>query len=62
MAGFGCELLFFIGPGYVVLGPRRMHDVLQRVARAKRDFDKTRAELTAQLSTTMNAGEKDPQA
>jgi Sec-independent protein translocase protein TatA len=58
MAGFGGELLFFIGLGYVVLGPRRMHDVLQRIARAKRDFDKTRAELTAQLSRVNNAEKK----
>jgi len=49
MAGFGGELLFFVGLGYVVLGPQRMQDLLQRIARAKRDFDKTRAELTAQL-------------
>ena len=61
MAGFSGELLFFVGLGYVLLGPKRMHDVLQRLARAKRDFDKTRAELTAQLSTNMNAEEKDPQ-
>ena len=49
MAGFGGELLFFVGLGYIILGPKRMHDVLQRIAQAKRDFDKTRAELSAQL-------------
>jgi len=61
MAGFGGELLFFVGLGYVLLGPRRMHDVLQHIAQAKRSFDKTRAELTAQLSTTIKADETDPQ-
>ena len=49
MAGFGGEMLFLVGLGYVLLGPKRMHDVLQRIARAKQDFDKTRAELTEQL-------------
>ena len=60
MSGFGGELLFFVGLGYVVLGPRRMHEILQRIARAKRAFDKTRAEITGQLSTNINAKEKDP--
>ena len=62
MAGFGGELLFFVGLGYVVLGPKRMNDVLQHIARAKRDFDRTRSELTAQISTTINSEEKPPHA
>jgi hypothetical protein len=52
MAGFGGELLFFAGLGYVVLGPKRMNDLLQRLARVKREFDKTRAELTSQLEAS----------
>jgi Sec-independent protein translocase protein TatA len=62
MAGFGGELLFFVALGYVVLGPQRMHELLHRIARAKREFDKTRAELTTQLSASINAEENDPQA
>lgn len=62
MAGFGGELLFFVGLGYVVLGPQRMNAVLERLMRAKRDFEKTRAELASQLSTSIEADEKQPPA
>ena len=54
------ELLLFVGLGYVILGPKRMHAILQHVARAKRDFDKARQEISSQLSTGLNANPKDP--
>ena len=60
MAGFGTELLLFCGLGYVVLGPKRMHAVLQHIARAKREFDKTRQALESQLSVTPEARSDDP--
>ena len=49
MAGFGTELLFFCGLGYVVLGPQRMRAILQHIARARAQFDKTRQEIKSQL-------------
>jgi len=61
MAGFGTELLLFCGLGYVVLSPKRMHAILQHIARTKRDFDKTRAQLESQLSTAANTQGKDGQ-
>jgi len=47
MAGFGGELILFCGLGYVLLGPKRMHAILQHIARAKREFDKTRQAVQA---------------
>jgi hypothetical protein len=60
MAGFGTELLLFCGLGYVILGPKRMQALLQSIARAKRDFDLTRARITTQLSTELDPEPKDP--
>ena len=53
MAGFGGELLFFVGLGYVLLGTQRMHKLLQQIARAKREFDSARQQIDNQLSRTM---------
>ena len=60
MAGFGGELLFFVGLGYVVLGPQRMHSVLQHIARARSQFENMRQELGSQLS--IDTESKDPPA
>ena len=61
MAGFGGELIFFVALGYVVLGPQRMHAILQKIARAKREFDNTREELVSQLSSSMPSESKEPE-
>ena len=58
MAGFGGELLFFVGLGYVVLGPQRMRSVLQHIARARAEFEKTRQELGSQFA--IDTERKDP--
>jgi Sec-independent protein translocase protein TatA len=59
MAGFGTELLLFCGLGYVVLGPHRMHDIVQHIARAKAEFEKTRQEIKSQLAAELDAEPKD---
>jgi len=59
MAGFGTELLLFCGLGYVVLGPQRMHAILQHIARAKAEFEKTQHEIKSQLATELDAEPKD---
>ncbi len=61
MAGFGTELLLFCGLGYVLLGPQRMHALLQHIARAKVEFEKTKQEIKSQLATELDAGPKDTQ-
>ena len=59
MAGFGTELLLFCGLGYVVLGPRRMQQVLVQMARMKAQFEKTRQEVESQLADKLDAEPKD---
>lgn len=53
MMGFGTEILLFAGLGYVVLGPKRMHALVGRVAKAKADFDKATQELKSQLAAEL---------
>jgi len=62
MAGLGGELLFFIGLGYVLLGPQRMRTVLQHIARVKREFEETQRDLGSQFSTALDAKRDDPPA
>lgn len=38
--GLGTEIPLLLGLGFVVLGPKRMHAMLGRVARAKAELDK----------------------
>jgi hypothetical protein len=54
MAGFGTELLFFFGLGYVVLGPKRMQVLLQYIAHMKGELEKTRREIKSQLTTELD--------
>jgi Sec-independent protein translocase protein TatA len=54
------ELFLFAGLGYVLLGPKRMHVVLQQIARAKREFDNARRQIDKQLSRAMEADTKGP--
>jgi Sec-independent protein translocase protein TatA len=60
MAGLGTELLLFCGLGYVLLGPRRMNNILKHVARAKSEFERTKREITSQLSHDVEAEPGDP--
>jgi hypothetical protein len=54
MAGIGGELILLCGLGYVLLGPKRMHAILQYIARAKLEFDKTRRSLESQVTTGLD--------
>ena len=60
MADFGTELMLFCGLGYVLLGPKRIHAILQHIARAKREFDNARRQIDKQLSFAMEADTKGP--
>jgi Sec-independent protein translocase protein TatA len=64
MAGFGSEVLLFSALGFVVLGPKRMNVILQHIARAKAEFDKTRRDIKSQLTTALDdgrqSGDKEP--
>ena len=60
--GFGTEILFLLMLGLVFLGPKQMHTMLQRVARAKAEFDKASRGLKAQLASELenNGEDKSP--
>jgi Sec-independent protein translocase protein TatA len=62
MSGFGTELLLICGLGYVILGPKRMHAILQHIARAKAEFERTQQQIKSQLATELGAETKDPSA
>jgi Sec-independent protein translocase protein TatA len=51
--GFGTEILFVLVLGLLVLGPRRLHTMLGRAARAKAQFEEAsrgfRTQLIAEL-------------
>lgn len=48
--GFGAEVLFFVVLGAVVLGPQRMHTMLEHIARAKAHLGETTQALKSQLA------------
>ncbi len=60
----GIELLFGIGLGFLVLGPKRMHEMLGHLGRAKARFDKASREIKAQLAAELGketaAGDSPP--
>jgi Sec-independent protein translocase protein TatA len=60
MAGFGTEMLLFCALGFVVLGPRRMNVILQQIARAKAELDKTRREIKSQLTNDLDGEGRPP--
>jgi Sec-independent protein translocase protein TatA len=64
MMGFGGELVLFTGLGFVVLGPKRMNELLARIAKLKAEFDKTtralKSELTASVEGEATTGEQRP--
>ena len=60
MSGFGAELLLFCGLGYVILGPRRMHAILQHIARAKAELERTQQQIASHLATELDVETKDP--
>ena len=62
--GFGTELLFVLLLGFLILGPKQMHAVLGRVARAKAEVDKIasdlKTQLTAELEATPRTSKREP--
>jgi Sec-independent protein translocase protein TatA len=61
--GFGTEIPLLLGLGLVVLGPKRMHGMLGRVARAKTEFDKMsrgfKSHLAAETKGAPRTGKND---
>jgi Sec-independent protein translocase protein TatA len=53
--GFGTEILFMIALGGLLLGPKRLHAVLENVARAKAKFQEASRNLKSQLEVELEA-------
>jgi len=57
------EILFVLFLGLLVLGPKQMHTILGRVARAKAQFENAarglKSQLAAELDTAPGAGTTD---
>ena len=53
--GFGTEILFILVLGLLVLGPKRVHIMLEHVARAKTRFEMASNDFKSQLSAELDA-------
>jgi Sec-independent protein translocase protein TatA len=51
--GLGTEILFLLMLGLVFLGPKQMHSLLRRVAKAKAQFDHATRTLKAQMAAEL---------
>jgi Sec-independent protein translocase protein TatA len=57
--GFGTEILFVLMLGLLVLGPKQLHTLLARVARAKAQFEEASRGFKSQLATELDATHQD---
>jgi Sec-independent protein translocase protein TatA len=53
--GFGTEILFMLLLGLVVLGPKRLHAMLEHVTRAKAEFENATRGIKSQLGAELDA-------
>lgn len=51
--GLGTEILFLMIPGLVFLGPKQMHTLLRRIAKAKAQFDHATRTLKEQVTAEL---------
>jgi Sec-independent protein translocase protein TatA len=51
--GFGTEVLLLIVIGFLVLGPKRMHEVIRQVASLKAKLQQSTREITSGLAAEM---------
>jgi Sec-independent protein translocase protein TatA len=58
--GFGAEILFIVLLGLLVLGPKRLHTVLAKVARAKARFEQASRGFKSQLTAELEASSHGP--
>ena len=57
--GLGTEILFVLMLGLLVLGPKQLHTLLGRVARAKAQFEETSRGFKSQLAAELDAASPD---
>jgi Sec-independent protein translocase protein TatA len=56
--GFGTEILLLVVVGFLVLGPKRMQEVVRTVASVKAKLEQTTREIKSQLASELE-GETD---
>jgi Sec-independent protein translocase protein TatA len=54
--GFGTGLLLLVVVGFLVLGPKRMQDMLRQAARAKAELDRSTREIRTHLVAEIEGG------
>jgi Sec-independent protein translocase protein TatA len=57
--GFGTEILFMLMLGLVVLGPKRLHAMLGRAARAQAELENATRGIKSQLPAELDAVPQD---
>ena len=57
--GLGTEILFILMLGLLVLGPKQLHTLLGRVARAKAQFEEASRSFKSQLGGGFDAAHHD---
>lgn len=58
--GFGSEILFVSALGFLLLGPKRLPEILAYIARAKAQLERAKRGFTSQLETSLEARTKQP--
>jgi Sec-independent protein translocase protein TatA len=57
--GLGTEILFVLMLGLLVLGPKQLHTLLGRVARAKAQFEEASRGFKSQLAAEFDAAHRE---
>ena len=59
--GIGTEVLFVLGLGFLLLGPKRLPEVFAHVARAKARFENATRSFKSQLEAELEVGQRNGQ-
>jgi Sec-independent protein translocase protein TatA len=59
--GIGTEVLFILVLGLLLLGPKRLPEILAHVARAKAQFENATRSFKSQLEAELEAGQRNGQ-
>jgi Sec-independent protein translocase protein TatA len=57
--GLGTEILFVLMLGLLVLGPKQLHTLLGRVARAKAQFEEASRSFKSQFASEFDAAHRE---